>query len=74
MRHLVVPSRWITGHHTDETGKMLISIFDAHACIIIHLASAQSDSRIQPLRRFATTTSRRIRVNRSCALIGTHPR
>ena len=74
MRHMVVPGCWITGRFIDATGRRLDSIFDPDACIIIQLASAQSDPRIRPLRRTVTTASSRIRVSRSCVSISSHPR
>ena len=54
MRHWVVPCRWTTGHHTDETGRRLYPIFDDDACIIVQLENAQSVPRIRPLRRTVT--------------------
>ena len=54
MRHWVVPCRWTTGHHTDETGRRLYPIFDDNACIIVQLENAQSAPRIRPPRRTVT--------------------
>ena len=53
MRHMVVPGCRITGRLIDEAGRRLDPVFDTDVCIIVQLASAQSDPRIRPLRRLS---------------------
>ena len=47
MRHMVVPGGWITGCLIDANVRRPDPVINTDVCILVQLASAQSDPRIR---------------------------